>query len=182
MQSLFERALEPSFEQMPEPIRELHRPRGKTLFDGVAQIDDAANILAAVAARLFRFPRAGRDVPVEVTIEPRANHEVWQRTFGGKGFSSVVALDAHTRRLTEQFGPVRCALEIDCHAAGVDMRIGAARWLGVPLPRFLTPWTRAYERIDSQGRFTFDVEIGLPAIGRLVRYRGWLRQRRAADQ
>src|SRR4029077_11215490 len=99
MQSLFERALEPSFEQMPMPIRELHRPPGKTLFDGVAQIDDAANVLAAVAARLFRFPRAGRDVPVEVTSEPRANHEVWRRTFGGKGFSSVVALDAHTRRL-----------------------------------------------------------------------------------
>lgn len=42
------------------------------------------------------------------------------------------------------------------------------------LPRFMRPWTRAQERVDDLGRFTFDVEIGLPGIGRLVRYRGWL--------
>jgi hypothetical protein len=177
MEPLFERALGATFGQMPPPIRELHRPHGRTSFDGTAQIDGAANSLAALAARLFRFPRAGFNVPVEVTLEPHGNHEIWRRRFGRTGFSSVLAIDAGTQQLTERFGPVRCTLKIECHASGLDMRIEAARLLGVPLPRFLTPWTRAYERIDTQGRFTFDVEIGLPGIGRLVRYRGWLRQR-----
>jgi hypothetical protein len=27
---------------------------------------------------------------------------------------------------------------------------------------------------EEQGRFCFDVQIGLPLMGRLVRYRGWL--------
>jgi len=175
--SLFERALGAAFAQMPEPVRELHRPRGTTSFEGIAQIDRAANPLAALAARLFRFPRAGVDVRAEVTLEPRGNHEIWQRRFGRTGFSSVLAIDAGTHRLTERFGPVRCALKIECHRNGLDMSIDAARLLGLPLPRFLTPWTRAYERTDAEGRFTFDVEIGLPGIGRLVRYRGWLRNR-----
>jgi hypothetical protein len=172
---LFERALGTTFRQMPAVVRELHRPRGATSFEGIGQIDGAANFVAALAAWLFRFPRAGIDVPVEVTIEPHANHERWQRRFGRAGFTSILAIDTRTCQLTERFGPVRCTLKIECHADGLDMRIDAARLLGLPLPRFLTPWTRAYERIDQEGRFTFDVEIGLPGIGRLVRYRGWLR-------
>ena len=175
---LFERALGAAFTQMPPPIRELHRPRGTTAFDGIGQIDGAANSPAALAARLLRFPRAGADVPVEVTLTPRGNREIWRRRFGRAVFSSVLAIDARTGQLTERFGPVRCTLKIECHAHGLDMSIGAARMLGLPLPSFLTPWTRAYERVDTEGRFTFDVEIGLPGIGRLCRYRGWLRQRR----
>ncbi len=31
----------------------------------------------------------------------------------------------------------------------------------VPLPRFLAPMTRAREWVDDEGRFRFDVEIGL---------------------
>lgn len=177
MEPLFERALGATFGQMPQPIRELHRPRGTTSFDGIAQIDRSANVLAAFAARLFRFPRPGFNVPVEVTLEPDGNREIWQRRFGRTGFSSVLAIDAGNHRLTERFGAVRCTLKIVCHPNGLDMSIDAARLLGLPLPRFLTPWTRAYERLDTEGRFTFDVEIGLPGIGRLVRYRGWLRQR-----
>ncbi len=174
---LFERALGAVFRQLPEPIRELHRPRGTTSFDGVAQIDPAANVFAALAARLLRFPRAISNVRVEVTLAPHGNHEVWQRRFGRTGFSSVLGLDAGTHQVTERFGPVRCTLKIECHPSGLDMSIDAARVLGLPLPRFLTPWTRAYERVDTEGRFTFDVEIGLPGLGRLVRYRGWLRNR-----
>jgi hypothetical protein len=44
----------------------------------------------------------------------------------------------------------------------------------VPLPRLLAPLTRTHEEVDGEGRFVFDVEISLPLVGRLVRYRGWL--------
>jgi hypothetical protein len=172
--SLFERALGAAFEQMPRAIRELHRPHGVTTFDGIAEIEGAANLPGALAALLFRFPRAGREVPVEVTLQPHGSHETWQRRFGRSRFSSVLAIDARTEQLTERFGPVRCRLTVACHGNGLDMHIVSARLLGAPLPRFLTPWTQAYERIDAQGRFAFDVEIGLPVVGRLVRYRGWL--------
>ena len=47
------------------------------------------------------------------------------------------------------------------------------RFAGMPLPRFCWPRIRAAET-EQEGRFRFDVEIGLPGIGRLVRYRGFL--------
>ncbi len=54
------------------------------------------------------------------------------------------------------------------------MEIANYRFLGMPLPRFL--WLRAWglERVDEEGRFTFDVGIGLPFGIDLVTYRGWL--------
>jgi hypothetical protein len=57
---------------------------------------------------------------------------------------------------------------------GIDLRLQRGRILGVPLPRCLWPRIVANERVDDAGRFRFDVTIGLPGIGRLVRYRGWL--------
>jgi hypothetical protein len=175
MEPLFRRALGNAFDRMPHPVRELHTPRGTTVYKGVAQIDPAANILGSLAARLFRFPPAGKDVPVEVTLEPGDHSETWRRRFGRAGFTSVLGIERRTGQLTEKFGLIRFTLKLECHEQGTDMNIERARLGFIPLPRFLVPWTRAYERVDEQGRFTFDVEIGLAGIGRLVRYRGWLR-------
>lgn len=47
---------------------------------------------------------------------------------------------------------------------------------GMPLPRFCWPIIKAVET-GEEGRFRFDVEIGLPVIGRLIRYRGTLTSR-----
>ncbi len=44
---------------------------------------------------------------------------------------------------------------------------------GVPLPLWLGPTTAAHEEVVD-GRFRFDVEIGHPLTGMIVRYRGWL--------
>ena len=177
IEPLFKRAFGAGFERMPQPIRELHRPCGTAVFAGVAQIDGASNFIGTLAARLFRFPPAGSAVPVEVTLKPDGSTERWRRRFGESRFSSVLALDARTQQLTERFGLVCFTLRVECHENGLDMSIDNARIGILPLPRFLIPWTRAYERVDTEGRFTFDVEIGLRGIGRLVRYRGWLRHR-----
>jgi hypothetical protein len=59
-------------------------------------------------------------------------------------------------------------------ASGLDMIPVRARAGAVPIPRLLMPRIRATERTDAAGRHVFDVEIGLPLIGRLVAYRGWL--------
>jgi hypothetical protein len=79
-----------------------------------------------------------------------------------------------TVTLTERFGSLRCTLHVSADHQGLQLRIVAARLGPLSLPRWLTPWTHASERVDELGRFTFDVEIGLPGLGRLVRYRGWL--------
>ena len=49
------------------------------------------------------------------------------------------------------------------------------RWsfLGLTLPLWLGPRSLAYESGEDD-RFRFHVEIALPLVGLIVRYRGWL--------
>ncbi len=75
--------------------------------------------------------------------------------------------------LCERFGALAFvqALGIDDDRLLLVMR----RWtlFGVVLPFFLAPRSNSYETVDD-GKFHFHVEISLPIVGLLVRYRGWL--------
>jgi hypothetical protein len=122
----------------------------------------------------LRFPAAAAQVPVTVTIEPHARGETWRRRFGNRSFSSTLECAHAGSACTESFGLMRCTLRVAADEQRLQIDIDAAHLGPVPLPRWLTPWTRAREHMDVQGRFNFDVEIGLPFLGRLVRYRGWL--------
>jgi hypothetical protein len=48
------------------------------------------------------------------------------------------------------------------------------RFLGIRLPHALLPRTKAFETVEN-GVFRFDVRVGLPLVGLLAHYRGWLK-------
>ena len=77
------------------------------------------------------------------------------------------------RLVCERFGPFcfGLALVLD----GGRMNLVVRRWtaFGIPMPLSWAPGGNAYEHAED-GRFHFHVEIGLPLIGMIVRYRGWL--------
>lgn len=102
--------------------------------------------------------------------------ERWQRSFAGKPFVSLqhAGEGADAGTVVERFGPLAFALRNALDSEGLTQEIAAAYVLGIRLPRFLWPRVHARERIDAQGRFTFDVGIALPLLGRLVAYKGWL--------
>jgi hypothetical protein len=77
--------------------------------------------------------------------------------------------------IEERFGPVALIMRLEARVDGLDMLPQSARIGPFPLPRFLHPRIKAEERVDELGRHRFDVEIGLPVIGRLVAYTGYLR-------
>jgi Domain of unknown function (DUF4166) len=52
--------------------------------------------------------------------------------------------------------------------------VRGAQIFGIPLPGFLLPSSNTFENADDQGRFRFDVRLGLPVSGLLAHYRGWL--------
>lgn len=172
---LFARALGKHFEVLPKAIQEAHRVDGTLRLKGRASVEGAANPFGWLAARVLGFPRASNDIPVEVTMTADADGEIWVRQFGGGRFHSRLS---HTGRRTgsveERFGLVTFRLALTANADGIDMNIVAGRIGCVPLPVWLLPRSVAHERVDAQGRFTFDVPIGLPGLGRLVHYRGWL--------
>jgi hypothetical protein len=142
---------------------------------GRASVEGTANPLGWLAARLLRFPRATDDIPVEVTMTADPDGEIWVRQFGGGRFQSRLSHGGlRTGSIEERFGLVTFRLALTANADGIDMNIVAGRIGGVPLPGWMLPRCFARERVDAQGRFTFDVPMSLPVLGRLVHYRGWL--------
>jgi hypothetical protein len=114
-----------------------------------------------------------------VTIAPAGDGEIWRRRFAANTFVSRLAAGRERGTLIEQFGPFRMLLEVVGNDERLSMTVKGWKLGFVPLPRVLAPWTVARERVDEHGRFSFDVEIGMPVLGRLVRYRGSLGPGRA---
>lgn len=172
---LFRIALGNRFDSLPPVLRAFHAA-AEGVWCGAADIDPPSGIPAAAVARAFGFPRAGTSVPLVVTLDrregPHGPSEVWIRDFGGQRMTST--LRYRDGAVTETFGAFTFAIDLRAHATGLGMIVRGWRLGAVPLPRGLAPRSEASEHQDGKGRFRFDVEIGAPLLGRLVRYRGWL--------
>lgn len=173
--SLYRRALGARYEVMPAALRALHDMNGGRA-SGRAEIDGAATWPGRLLARLIGFPPPGEDVPVTVEFVCRDGGEIWSRSFSGWPLRSAQYLGRGRwkGRLVERFGVLAFAMAVPVSHEGLALKIVAGRCLGLPIPRLALPRVEATERMDEQGRFRFAVEIGLPLLGRLVSYRGWL--------
>lgn len=118
----------------------------------------------------MRFPPEGEH-QLHVAFEERRGVERWTRDFAGHRFSS--RLSQQGSRLVERFGLLRFQFDLPNLGNGLDMIMRRWSIAGVPMPMWLAPRAPAREW-DEDGRFHFDVEIGLPLIGRIVHYSGHL--------
>ncbi|MBV9704043.1 MAG: DUF4166 domain-containing protein [Methylobacteriaceae bacterium] len=180
-QPLFARLLGDRFDNLPAPIRALHSPVDVAEYIGEADVEGPSNGPARWIAAMIGFPAPGKSLPVRVEIRAGKRGEIWQRKFGTIRFRSHLSQHAKSDGLTERFGPFAIVLALSASDAGIDMKVTGWHMGPLPLPRGLAPWTIATERAAPDGRFCFDIEIGLPLVGRLVRYRGWLVPRPAAS-
>ena len=173
--TLYQHILGEAFERLVEPVRALHSFETVVRYQGRAEIKGAANAFGALIARLFGFPPAGSDVPVEVELTRKDDVETWTRTFGGRRLRStqVEGRGRYDGLVVERFGPTRFGMAVTQN----DGRLGLVlrRWdvLGLPMPHCLMPRVVSGEHADD-GRFHFLVDISVPVLGRLVRYEGWL--------
>ncbi len=173
--SLYRQVLGAKWDALPRPIRDMHEGTTERQADGVADIDGGKGLAARLVRAAFGFPAPGRDVPVTVTFTSYGTDEVWRRTFAGRTMTSRQSQG--TGRwgglVVERFGPF--AFGLAAVVADGRLFLVPRRWtmLGIPLPRRLAPRGETYEAAVA-GRFRFHVEIGLPAVGLVVRYRGWL--------
>ena len=175
VQPLYRRVLQSGFDALSPAVRAMHDATTSRRVAGTASVERGKGLLANVLARLMRFPKTARQIPVEVTFTVTPGREVWLRNFGGERFHSVQTVGGgrSDRLLIERFGPVSVAL-----AAVVEnrqLKLIVRRWsvLGIPMPRWLAPGGHGIAS-EIDGRFNFDVEIAVPLLGPLVRYRGWL--------
>lgn len=170
--TLYHRLLGDAWASLPLSLRSMHQCKKA---EGFANVEVGKNLFAKLIANLWSFPKAGQNVPVQVSFQSKDGGEVWTRTFAGKSFSSfqIEGLQLSERLLSERFGmsTFDFALVVDFSKLHFILR----RWsvLGIPMPLSLSPVKMAFEHVDDD-RFHFHVEISHPIIGLIVRYQGWL--------
>jgi saccharopine dehydrogenase-like NADP-dependent oxidoreductase len=174
---VFEQALGPEvWRSLSTTTRRIHQSRPGIVLLGEATVIGAATGLGRILARLFGFPPAGDHVPVSVVIESDATTEFWRRQFGDKIMASrMTVAKGHLQCVEEHFGPFSFRLDLKAGSFGLDMSLRSLRLGPIPLPGFLKPEITAEERVDTEGRHSFNVRIAKWPLGLLVHYRGWLR-------
>jgi hypothetical protein len=176
--SLYRRVLGKAYDAMSAAGQELHDGTGGT-WHGRCSVEGPVTLAGRLVARLFALPPAAADAPIEVDFVVEGGRETWIRRVGGRAMRSEqsIGLRRPAGWIVERFGPFAFDLAVAVKDGRLELVMAGMRFAGVPLPRFCWPHIRAAETEDEQGRFCFDVEIGLPWIGRLVRYRGFLTDR-----
>lgn len=174
-QPLYRSLLGESWQQLPQPIRQLHSVNAVSRFAGRCTVERGRSPLAWVIAKSIGFPPAGADLPITVRLAAEAGAERWSRCVAGRTFSSVQSAGSGRAEglVRERFGAV--AVDMALLVEPGHLRYVVRRWslFGVPMPLWLGPRSIAVESVNAR-KFCFDVEIAHPLTGLIVRYRGWL--------
>ncbi|MGX1786935.1 DUF4166 domain-containing protein [Bosea sp. NPDC055332] len=183
--ALFETVLgAQAFAMLPIAIRAFHANDAAPVWQGEAEVMRGHGQAIGLLCRLFGLPAAGAELPVTVSVTRGDSFdddcEVWTRNFAGQRFQSRLSLDRNGD-LREAFGPFSFTLAAEGNPEGLALPIAAWRVFGLRLPRVLMPSAEAYETVDADGRFRFDVKLILPFFGLLAHYRGWLKPRGPSD-
>lgn len=173
--SLYRRVLGRAYGAMSDAGQRLHDGGGGT-WSGRCSVEGPAHLAGRLVARLFELPPATADAPIEVDFVVRGGRETWIRRVGSRTMRSEQYIGSRRPAgwIVERFGPFAFDLAVPVKDGRLELVMAGMRLGGVKLPRFCWPLVEATETGDEEGRFRFDVEIGLPWIGRLVRYRGFL--------
>ncbi len=166
---------------LPAPLRAFHADTSPRGWEGRASVEVGLSPLARLLARVLNLPAAGEDIPVivdidDVTPPDGRSAQRWRRTFAGRRFRSILAVNP-TGTLCEQFGGLRFYLDLTPSAAALGLTVTGWDFYGLPLPKSLAPRADAHESVDAKGRFYADIRLTLPGIGLLVHYRAWLSPR-----
>ena len=163
---LYRRMLGDAWAALPEPIRAMHDLTADRTAKGIATVERGTGLLARIIAALFRFPKAGRDVPLTVHFQVRDGRETWRRNFAGHAFASRQAQGRgrFDGLLRESFGPFAFGLALVLENG--RLRLVPRRWtaFGIPMPLALAPGGDAYE-VGRRRAFPFQRRDRPPVHG-----------------
>ncbi|MBC3861953.1 DUF4166 domain-containing protein [Undibacterium jejuense] len=173
--SIFKKVLGSAASDLPVAIEKLHAATSGSKFVGTASVIRGKNILSRLIANSFGFPKAGKGIPIEFTIEKKDGKEYWTRQFGEKKFTSIIACGSGRLEhlICEQFGPFKFGIALVLDNGQLHYIVRNWYFLTLRLPQILCPRGESYEYVDED-TFHFNVEIKVAVIGLIVRYKGYL--------
>lgn len=174
---LYRRVLGAAYGRQCRAGQALH-DAGQSHWQGRCTVTGAQTLPGRLLAWLFQLPAATADAPIAVEFTASGMGELWTRRIGGRAMRSrqFIGRRKPAGWLVERFGIFDFDLLVQVGDKRLSLSMVGMRCCGLPLPRALWPVIEATES-EEEGRFRFDVLIGLPLVGRLVRYRGWLTDR-----
>lgn len=172
---LYERILGPTWMRLPPEIRQLHSVTVASSFSGQCTVDRGRNPLAWLIATIIGFPKAGKNQSISVQLTREGDGERWVRTICGRTFSSIQSPGRGRAKwlVRERFGAVSVDMALVVDGSTLHYMVRHWSLFGVSMPLLFGPRSTAVESAEG-GQFCFDVSIGHPLTGLIVRYRGRL--------
>ena len=169
--SLYQDLLGPKYRLLPPLVQQMHNVNGEVHAAGMGSVDRGANPLSRLIAAMLGMPKPGTWIPVHITVRREGAGEWLIRDYAGTRLVTHHDRGAGTDAgmLLEGLGPLKLAIALDVEDEALVFKLVSVRALGLPLPRALWPTLKACEA-EVDGWYVSYVDIGLPLIGRLIRY------------
>lgn len=157
-----------NFHLLPDTIQRAHT--GRIRLQGRVRVE-RGGALANLLADALRLPSTGDSVAMSVDGDHQPDCMIWDRQFDGRRFRSCFRRAGG--HLIESIGPFRLHLRLTVTGHRLRYVLDRVTLFGMAWPRALAPQLDAWEGEENR-QYDFGVEVRLPLIGRLVRYRGQL--------
>lgn len=157
-----------AFAKLPDLVQKAHR--GTIRLSGSAKVERGKGLGGLVAA-IMGLPKSNPKAELVVVAWHFPDQIVWSRTFDGKAFESTFRREDNF--LVERIGPLSLFLQPMCEGGRLVYRLIATQIGPIALPRFLAPSMTAWES-EKDGKYAFEVSVGLPIVGRVICYSGVL--------
>ncbi|GAB2176326.1 DUF4166 domain-containing protein [Dongia sp. agr-C8] len=164
-----------AFAKLPALVQQAHH--GTIRMSGSAKVERGKGLGGLIAA-ILGLPKSNPKADLVVTAWHFPDQIVWSRSFDGRAFESTFKRDEDF--LVEQMGPFSLYLQPMCEGGRLVYRLISTQIGPIALPRFLAPSMTAWES-ERDGKYAFEVSVGLPLLGRLVRYSGQLEIERLSE-
>ena len=174
---LYREVLGADYDRLPALIQEMHDVRGRHSARGRGRVQRSSHLFGRLVAELLAMPAPAQDIPVETSFTLQDGVESITRNYNGSILITHQAMVPDPKGgaplLLERFGPMKLFIRLEGTEEGITFHLQRCKLLGLPLPRFLSPSLNARERV-TKGKYHYFVQVGLPLLGRLIEYEGFL--------
>lgn len=165
-----------NFYQLAPELQQIHTKGGVL----VGEIDvilgtGISKFIGQRLAKKLNIPGVGKmQLKVDICHDEQALY--WRRVFNGTHQVESIFQPQGTQQhgyWLETTGPLTMKLTVDVVDSAWHWRCLGFKFLGVPLPVWLFPQSKAYKRIEN-GQYRFFVGFHAPLFGHLLSYSGLL--------
>ncbi len=163
------------YDLLPVAVRRMHDFSDTLEAVGTVDVARLDEGLAGWLVRRLGLPASQAGVPARVRFRRGPDYVHLHRDYGGDVLETTFFQTKTPGFLLERFGPFWLLVEGVCSVAGLTFFVRKFwLWRRIRLPLWIAPRIDARE-FERDGVYAFEVEIGLPPFGRLIRYEGELR-------